>query len=293
MCPEPDVEVASLSSFDGAKSSQRPQKRKQEKARRFALVKMPEPDSELESLKDFQSQATGVHSQVRKRNVLAQNFEAALINAARPNFSLQENPHNFNDAAITASEIRDRHVEEDVLLYRQEIDANAARKDDRILFHIGSKPGCGTDLTVIRETRESITKDAIRSHESDCSLDDDDEDACDEGVGAADSRSLVKHRGVLQHNTGLIQSQTATDMTDVWSTNVSMSTQIHQAKQKQIKEEIKEVSKYEIPEQLNLPASEIAKLTFVEEYSDDPDEGSMTGKNTASNESAAIQQVHH
>ena len=53
-------------------------------------------------------------------------------------------------------------------------------------------------LTVIRETRESITKELPESYGSDCSIDDDAEDACDEGVEAADSRVFATRRSIVQ-----------------------------------------------------------------------------------------------
>ena len=268
ICPEPDIEVTSCSNYGG----DTPHFKERRATKRCTMVKKPEPDSELESLKDFQSSAAAsLPLTICRRNLLARNFEAALINAARSNFSKQsqKRQRGRGTAAVTAAQIKDIHVKHDVQRYREEIDKQSA-KEDAHLGYLALNPDrtAAVGLTVIRETRESITKELPESYGSDCSIDDDAEDACDEGVEAADSRVFATRRSIVQRKNSpnhlqLTNAITDESTTSIYASSVSAAT-VHEGKRKQDKLAMKEekFSKYEIPQQLNLPESEIAKLTF-------------------------------
>ena len=58
----------------------------------------------------------------RRQNVMARNFEAALVKAARSNFSMKSIRPTAKAAAVSAEEIKDWHAKHDVQRYRDEID---------------------------------------------------------------------------------------------------------------------------------------------------------------------------
>ena len=115
------------------------------------MVRLPDPDSEIESLNEFKSTVMAGRTSddnSSKRNALSHNFLNALVEAAKPAFSIQDVPQN---GFLSASELRERYAEEDVRNYREEIDEQSAILNSKRERRQGK-------LTVIREIAESVAQ---------------------------------------------------------------------------------------------------------------------------------------
>ena len=118
-------------------------------------------------------------------------------------------------------------------------------------------PIYAANLSVIRETKESVTRELVESHNSECSLDDEQAVGdCDEGVEAAGSRILTLKKSLSTLRGSPTQGQLATAMTDESSTNISATTTQGMIKKRieaDSEQSVSPTTKYDIPKKLSLP----------------------------------------